>query len=175
MSIFWALLAVMVTWGGYRLADDYLRRSMLSFGSAEHAWGVVTANAERLMEQDISPAVAKLIVRTVSAAGCGCFVRGMLLGHYLPRSRSTREEADRYWGSLFDEIDSGGQEMGKLFWQFLASVVVYDSFRNPLQGWLFRRALKEMLRPEPSYQAKLEAKSAIFSVVSKRKDKFLPA
>ena len=48
-------------------------------------------------------------------------------------------------------------------------VLVYDTFRNPLQGYLTRRAIKAIAEPKPDFQTKSEAQMTAFSVLSRRK------
>lgn len=169
MTVVITILLLALVYSTYRGADYYLDRSMVSFRNAERAWSELTLLARELVARDLPPRVAKLVVAMTASAGCGCFIRGVIISHYVPQLLRRYPNEERSLGPVFEQIENLDAESRDLFWKFQVHVMVYDSFRNPAQGWLFRRALKETLKPEVSYSTKREAQSAVFSVVARRK------
>lgn len=168
MMITLALLAVLTGYGALRLSQDYLRRSSTSFANAERAWVGVNEAAQKLLDQDIPESVGRVIVALMATAGCGCYVRGMLKGHYLPRFQFRRPQRVASLDQAFKQVEEMSNDQRDLFSSLVAAVMVYDSFRNPLQGWLFRRLLKSYVKPQPPLSAKYEANLAAMSVLSNK-------
>lgn len=169
MNVFIALLSVLLTYAVYRLAFYYLQRSQASFRAADRVGADMATHARTLLDRDIPLRVAKLVVAMSAGAGCGCFVRGIIMVHYVPGWLRPRAVSNRSLDAVFEEIENLDAETKQIFWKFQIAVMVYDSFRNPAQGWLFRHAVRSMLKVEAPYAAKREAQTAIFSVVSRRK------
>lgn len=166
MNIAAAIIIALVAYAAYRLAQDYVRRSQRSFGNASIAWVRLNEMGREIATSDkTSEAVAKVVLGLMLAAGCGCFVRGILISHYLPRAIVMRGGRDDEWDGAFEEIEEMDASDRAAFVQFLMQVVLYDSFRNPLQGWLFRRAIRMRGRlvppPENRYEAQIVASSIL--------------
>lgn len=168
MTLSTAVVIVAVVYGAYRLAGDYIRRSMRSFASAQRAWSELSTTAKEIVEQDIPEPAARAVIGLAGAAGCGCFIRGVMAAHYLPGllRRSVDEPGD--WDQAFTAIGNLSIEQKRSFDRLLALVLVYDSFKNPLQGWFFRRMLRSYVDPEPTFAEKAETQLAAFSVLSRR-------
>lgn len=166
MIIVWAILASAVVYGSFLLASDYVRRSMRSYASAESVWTNLAGTAHELIESDIPASVARMILGLVTMAGCGCFVRGMLLSYYLPIPDGARSKADSVWDQSFADANKLSQEQREKFNHLLGQVMVYDSFTNPLQGWLFRRALKAFMRNEQTFAQRASTQLTVLSVLS---------
>lgn len=169
MKIAVAILIVLIAFGAYRLAQDYVRRSLTSFGSAERSQADMAEAARTLIESEPPPAVAKLVITMSLMAGCGCFVRGMLASHYLPRATVNRGKAEGRWAQAFAEAEGLSWEMRDIFAKFLIQVIIYDSFRNPFQGYLLRHTLENIVRPQPSLGTFLEARMTALSVVNSKR------
>lgn len=163
-----ALLAVLFGFGIFRLAQDYVRRSARSFASAERAWEGVKVAADDLLKNDVPETVARVVLALMATAGCGCYVRGMLVSHYLPRAQIVESEKSGQWDKAFGDVDALPHEQRDQFSKLLAAVVVYDSFRNPLQGWLFRRLIKSFIKVQQPITAQYEAKMTALSVLSRK-------
>lgn len=169
MNTLLVILLLAVGLGAYRLASDYVQLSMRSFASAERVWLDVSSSAARVLDLGIPQNVAKLVVMLTATAGCGCFVRGMLIGHYLPR-RANKATQDNSLSGAFSDLESLDANVRNEVWTLLSQVMVYDSFRNPLQGWLFRRMLKNfVLAPaQANMVTKLEAQLTAISVLRRK-------
>jgi hypothetical protein len=168
MTVVLALVVFTVFYGAYLLARDFVTRSIRSYGNAESVWSDLVNTADKLMDDDIPESVATAVLGLVVVAGCGCFVRGMLVSHYLPRPSPSKSEGSGHWNKAFEDVENLTADQRSNFYQLLATVVVYDSFRNPLQGWLFRRVLKSFLQPNPSFVQKAETQITAFSILARR-------
>ncbi len=144
----------------------YFTRARTSLRAAESALFEIERKAEDLLQQDLPVNVARVVIAMVYAAGCGCFVRAMLLGHYLPR----RHVATGVVREGNKEIETLNLETREKISELMMLVIIYDSFRNPLQGWLFRRILKEYTRSSEKIEmnAKWEARLATMAVVDRK-------
>lgn len=168
MTVAVAFVVLAVFYGAYLLARDFVSRSIRSYGSAEQVWSDLVGASDKLMDADIPESVARAVLGLVAAAGCGCFVRGMLINHYLPRPSLVKSGDAGPWNKAFEDVEDLTAEQRGDFYQLLAAAVVYDSFRNPLQGWLFRRILKTFLQPNPSFIQKAETQITAFSILTRR-------
>ena len=168
MNVVFALLAVLAGFGAFRISQDYLRGSSRSFASAERAWTGVTDAASKLIDQDIPESVGRVAVALMATAGCGCYVRGMLKKHYLPRVQFRKPPRIAALDEAFRDVEKMSNEQRDLFSDLVANVIVYDSFRNPLQGWLFRRLLRAYVKPQPPLTAKYEANMTAMDVLSQK-------
>lgn len=168
MTIIIALLAVLIGFGSFRLAQDYLRRSATSFASAERAWEGVKGAADDLLKNDVPETVARVVLALMVTAGCGCYVRGMLVSHYLPRFPTREPEQSGQWDRAFVDVDALPNDQRDQFSKLIVAVVVYDSFRNPLQGWLFRRLITSFVKAQQPIAAKYEAKMTALHVLSRK-------
>lgn len=167
MNVVWAVLACAAVWAIYRLLEDYTRRSLRSYASAERVWADLNSTARSLLERDIGVHLAHNILSLSIAAGCGCFVRGLLIQHYLPAFITNRKRSNSEVENGFREAESLTGEAKQEFNQLLALVMLYDSFRNPFQGWLFKRVLSSYAR-RPSFRELREAELASYSVLSRK-------
>lgn len=161
-------LALLVPVAIFRLAQDYVRRSMRSFGKADKVWADLVHSAESLLEDDIPEHLARSIVALMRLAGCGCFVRGVVTAHYLPfLSRTGGGEGAE---DAFIEFDALDGEQRERFWALLSAVILYDGFRNPFQGLLFRNMIRTYYRPSPRLSAreKLQAALTAFGVLGRK-------
>lgn len=166
--IAFAAFAIVITYGVFRVLEDYIRRSERSFGTAERVWTDLNKLLTELLQSEVPSAVAQLAVMIGAVTGCGCFVRGVLMSHYLPRAFIMPPQNSRF-EVAFLAVEKLDAHQRKLFEQVMGMAIVYDSFRNPLQGWLFRRLLRSATQSEPSYSTKLETQLATASVLSKKK------
>lgn len=170
MTLSFALVAVALTFGVYLLAATYVRRSVRSFASAKRAWSDLNASVQAFLAEDVPQSAARVAVGLMSAAGCGCFVRGVLISHYLPRvSVLPRSAGAIKWEKDFSDLANLRADQKAKFERVIGLVIIYDSFRNPLQGWAFRRMMRSFASAEPSFTEKLEAQLAAVSVLSRRK------
>lgn len=169
MIVALALIAVMAVWLVFRVAQDYVRRSLRSFRHAERVWATAMIEARTLMEADIPASVSRLVIELSSLAGCGCFVRGMVASHYFPRAILSNAAPNSTWDGAFADVEALPHEQREKFRKLLALIVLYDSYRNPFQGWLFRRSLKAVMRPDPGFKVQMETQLTAYSVVSRHK------
>lgn len=168
MTIAVALLLILLAFAAYRLTEDYLRRSMRSFANADRVGVRMKLAAEELLGEDIPASVAAAVIGLVYIAGCGCFVRGILIGHYFPRFRAS--SASPRVQQAFDDLDNLPAAHRQKFYDLLGAVIAYDSFRNPLQGWLFRRIAKSYFEGSARMGVveKADATATVFSVLSRK-------
>ena len=169
MIVAFAFVAILATWAMFRIAQDYVRRSIRSFRHAERVWAAAMAEARILMEADIPSSVSRLVIELSSLAGCGCFVRGMVVSHYFPRAIPSNDAPDATWDGAFADVEALPSQQRDQFRKMLALIVLYDSYRNPFQGWLFRRSLKAVIRPDPGFKVQMETQLTAYSVVSRHK------
>lgn len=170
-------LIVLAAYAALRMGEDYVRRSLRSFRRAEAVWADLSATADGLIQSDAPASVKRVVLALMMSAGCGCFVRGMLVSHYLPRvslQQSLRERRSaKMWESAFSDVDSLPAGFKEDFSRLLALVMIYDSYRNPLQGFFFRRLLRSVLQPKLDYGTRAEVQLTAFSVVSKKEPRML--
>lgn len=162
------IVAILMVPAAYVCAAAYVRYSVLSFGRAAQLQAQLTDDLRSFVESDAPPAVSRLAIQLGTMTGCGCFVRGMLVSHYLPRIALTVGDNADHIQRAFDEAGAMAAEQQSAFGRITALVVLYDSFRNPLQGWLFRRMMRTYVRHEQRWDSQLETKLATFSVMSRR-------
>ncbi len=162
------ILAIAVTALLYRLGVMYVRRSMRSFSSGATVWADLHKELRAFIEKEPPVAVAQLAIGLATAAGCGCFVRGVVATHYLPRFRQPRPQPRNPVEPAFNEVRSMEPELQEAFDRIMARVIVYDSYRNPVQGYLFRHIMWTFIQPQQSLASQLETKLAAFSVMSRR-------
>lgn len=150
-------------------ANIYLKRSQRSLKAASRTWVDVSALAHDIVSDKTIPAVvANHAILLASATGCGCFVRGMLLGHYFGAAvaRPKTIAGERYVSELSEARSRLDPEKRGRLDDLVMRAIVYDSFANPLQGWLFRRVLAK--RVSQSEQL-FEARQVVPSVVARRR------
>jgi len=163
--IAFGIIAIAVVYGAVRLLTDYLQRSQRSFASAQIAWNEVDRAVLELLDSDVPAVVAQLAILIARLTGCGCFVRGVLMSHYLPRfTVKPKPQLEVAFASL-NELSP---KQKKLFDQVIATAVVYDSYRNPLIGGLFRRLVKSAIQSQHTYSATLETQLAAAAVLSRK-------
>lgn len=172
------LFAVLISVGVMILADRYVTRSLRSYQFADIMLSRVMENLTKLTEGDLPVGAARISFMLASTAGCGCFVRAVLLSHYLPSSWASaifggvrQNPSPEFEHDLFD-MDELSAEQGKHFSQLVASVIIYDGYRNPLSGWLFRRIVRAYA--EPSYTDRERAEITTFSVLGRKVASHLP-
>jgi hypothetical protein len=166
MTISFAIIFCAIIYGSYRLAFDYVTKSKGSFSHAEVIWNEITRISRDIIDSDIPPSVARAVVGLVSTAGCGCFVRGMLLSYYLPTPSGVDKNPGKEWERSFDDLRHLSDVQRDLFNQLMARVIVYDSFRNPLQGLLFRRALKSFMKNEQTFVQRMRTELTVLKILS---------
>ena len=169
MTILISIIAVLLVWAVFKGLEYYLTRSLRSFRKAETHWPKLVAQSQELLAMQISAGFASVVFQLMATAGCGCYVRGMLLSHYLPVAwLADDSDKSRDVDVAFRDIERAPAEQREAFAKLVAQVVVYDSFRNPLQGWLLRRVMKQVLRPEPSVKVRYESQITVRSVLARR-------
>jgi hypothetical protein len=162
-------------WVGFRLSEYYTLRSLRSYRNAERIWADLNRVAQSLLQRDITADVAFNVFALACTAGCGCYVRTLLINHYLPwasdigKARRSRPEVDRG----FHDIEQLVGEAKSEFRELMALVIAYDSFRNPLQGWLLRRMLGSHFK-RPGFRESREAEIASYKVLSHEKTVIRP-
>ncbi|QLC25773.1 hypothetical protein HFP57_12605 [Parasphingopyxis algicola] len=163
MIAFFALIIGAVIW----LSERYFAWAKQNLAHAAAMQPKLTAKAARLIEDEDTPeSVARVVFWLAAAAGCGCFVRGFVIYHYLPRfGRSDKDSASL--DEAFGDVEKLPVDDRKEFFEFLAMVIAYDSYENPLQGWLFRRAIRSFFNKQTmSFQDRLIAMGTAFSILS---------
>ena len=148
----------------YWLSSRYIQYAQRSFVTASMVGNDLNKAVREVLDAEAPSIIARLSIQLMAIAGCGCFVRGILIGHYLPRV--TINSTDDAAQAAFNELSQMSPELQAKFNKVVALVFIYDSYRNPLQGAMFRRIMRSFLRPEPRWSDQLEAKLAAFSVVS---------
>jgi hypothetical protein len=161
---------LLLAYTAVRLSQDYMAKSLVSYGHAERTWAEVNKLARELLAQDVSPNVAKSVIALAHLTGCGCFVRGVLLQHYFP-SLVSKPSAPQRTAAAMNEVDALNSQTRELFGKFLAVVIANDSFRNPLQGLLFRRVLQSYATPKQGFRERREAELTAFSVLNRKNTK----
>jgi hypothetical protein len=154
--------------GAYWLADYYVCRSMRSFQTAEDVWHKLNGAASELLTHDIPESVSRMVVALTFLAGCGCFVRGVLIAHYLPRVRLASSNSQSQWEQAFNDLGNLDPLQRSAFERLLGFVIIYDSFKNPFQGWLFRRVTRSFTKSVPSFKERAEAQLTALDVLSRR-------
>lgn len=167
VPVLYALAAIVIS---VAAASYYVKRSLGSFRRAEAVQRELEKQASDIIDMAESVALKRYVLSMVALAGCGCFVRGMLALHFLPRLTSSIDQDDQSFDEVMSEIDEASSEFRKKFSNFTIHLVVYDSFRNPLQGWLLRHALTSLTKPVPqaNFVARQEAMIATFSVIGRK-------
>lgn len=180
MKLIAAIFLILVGYAAIRLAEDYVRRSMNSFQKADRVWADLRQTADTLLRASVPDSVSRLILALMLAAGCGCFVRGMLKSHYLPRvslglgKKSTR--TSKAFDKAFLDVGFLPPDLQADFSRLMALVILYDSYRNPLQGYLFRHLINSITKPDLDFGTRAEVELTAFSVLSrKRAPQLLPA
>ncbi len=155
-----------------RLLEEFLRRSLNSFRHADCVWSDLSQTARDLAEADVPTSVRRVVLALMMSAGCGCYVRGMFVSHFLPRIflgiRGGEKNRRGQWDQAFFDVDALPAPLSKEFSKLIALVVVYDSYRNPLQGYFFRRLIRSISKIKLDYGTHAEAELTAFSVISKR-------
>jgi hypothetical protein len=171
MTIF--LITVLFVAGVYRLAVGYVRRSLRSFGSAERVFGDIETASNAILDKRIPQSVARFVVSLVMQAGCGCFVRGFLMRHYLPRISVRYQDGNREVSVAMDDIDRLDPDVRKMIWDLIALIIVYDGYRHPMSGWIFRHALKAFDSPlaQAGIETRLETWQTAVSVLRRKSAK----
>lgn len=141
---------------------------MRSFENAEFAWRELAAEARAIVEADVPTNVAKVVIALAATAGCGCYVRGLLMAHYLPKFLIVRGDRNGKWSGSLEAVDNLPSELREKFQRMMMLVILYDGYRNPAHGWLFRRVMKSYTQGRQSFQEKLETKLTAASVLSRR-------
>jgi hypothetical protein len=167
----WLGLLVVVVWGAYRLAEDIVRRSLNSFQTADRVWSDLKTKSQEITDAaQVPEEVCRIVYALTASAGCGCYVRGMIMHHYLP-ALSTRKPdtpSEQRWSESFDKIAELPIEVQRKLAELIMLVFVYDSFKNPVQGWIFRRIVRSAANPSPNFAARTEAELTAFSVLSRK-------
>lgn len=130
--------------GGGLFAELYIRRARRSYVNAARVWVMVRMTADDIVTGNFPREAKEIALDLALAAGCGCFVRGVLLQHWLPtvmagfrRSRGGNgvNQIERTMGAL-------SAHQRKKMDTLIGAVLVYDSLSNPFQGYLLRRAVR---------------------------------
>lgn len=160
------------------LINTYVNRSLRSYQSASAMLGHVTENLEELTKSEPPVGVARLGFMLASTAGCGCYVRAVLMSRYLPTplassifGGSGRGKSKEVEHDMFD-LDKLTPEQRQHFSKLVASVIVYDGYRNPLSGWAFRKMMDA--HTETSYTQREGAELTIFSVLARKASTHTP-
>jgi hypothetical protein len=167
MTLALAIMLIGIAALAYMLAAQYVAFATRSFASANKVWNDLNEKANAILEEDIPVGVARIVFALTATAGCGCYVRGMLIGLYAPVPRGAMSHSDASWDKAFGGLDALPQKTRDEVSRLMAIAMVYDSYRNPLQGWIFRHAVKQYARGEPSFFDKLEAQLLALSVLSR--------
>jgi hypothetical protein len=160
----WLIVTVVAAVAMTLLLDRYLRRSAKSFMRGEEIWSELQTNAAQIVENERYPLGVACLAHALSeAAGCGCFVRAMLMGHYTPKLlfwRRQRAAAKLQHTPWVDDLSQLSEAQKKQLNTLFIKVIIFDSYANPLQGWLLRRLVRNHFAPE--------AKKAVLSVVARK-------
>lgn len=169
------LVALLLLIAGALLASIYTRRAPRSVARSQIFWKAFKTDVERVIRDDSYPQpVAEFVYELAMTAGCGCYVRQMLVTHYLPSlwSRLSEEASEK---PREREFDAAMQALSKpkreQIKRIMVTAIVFDSFYNPFQGWLFRRVLNGYKNPQPSTYRKVdmqEASHVTYKVVRNR-------
>ena len=124
MTVSYALLIAVLTTGIYLVASSYVHRSKRSYSNADRVWSDLNSHALELLKADIPKPISLLVVALSRTAGCGCFVRGALLSHYLPIRVAGRDAGDNGVKSAFDSIDKLTPELRQSIGKLLALVML---------------------------------------------------
>lgn len=158
------------------IVQTYLRRAAHSYELASEVWGTVYRRADGILAGRYPAPVKAMAYGLAHTAGCGCYVRQMLLRHYLPSVATAREQASSKAppSALVKAIEGLRSSQRREIDLLIGAVVVYDGFSNPLQGWVFRRLMRgywnipAKSRPLPKKEYR-EAEAAAVNVVARKK------
>jgi hypothetical protein len=157
--------SAMVAYGAVKI---YVRRSMNSFQMAEFVWGKLAAEAQAIIEADVPASVGKVVLALAATAGCGRYVRGLLIAHYLPTFVIARGDRQGRWSGSLEAVENLPPEIRDRFEHMMALVMIYDGYRNPVHGWFFRRVMKSYTESKRTFEQKLETKLTAVSVLSRK-------
>lgn len=158
----------------------YVRRSMRSFASAEFVrTKILDVTARELLATPGLPKeVAHLVLSIFHLAGCGCLIRGILLGRLMllftgARGDRERRAAQHRTDRAFSILERQDASVREKFGELIAYATIYDSFANPLQGWLFRHVLRTYMTPRPklSPEEKLKGEMIAVSILRRGTDR----
>lgn len=141
------ILVALVIIGGL-LAEMYIRRARRSYANAGRVWVMVRESASAIVEGNFPREAKEIALDLALAAGCGCFVRGVLLQHWVPTIMAATRHHRRGSGPNQVEATMNAltQSQRKRMDTLIGAVLVYDSLANPLLGYLFRRAIRSFSR-----------------------------
>lgn len=166
MIAVFAILGASMVWIAFRLCEYYVSRATRSYAHAEKAWSEAMTLAHEILEKDIPLSVAQLIVATSALAGCGCFVRGLIASAYLPHTRREKSESSNSWDGAFTDLEALDSENRKLFNDFLVRIVIYDSYKNPISGKIFRSIVRS--KSSNNTALRLETQLTTYSLLSRK-------
>ena len=157
--------------GIFAAANMYVKRSLRSFRKADVLLNRMDDALHKLIDSDVPIGVARVGFLLMGTAGCGCYVRGILYSHYMPPplarlvaggpKRNSPVERDLLDMNKLDE----GQR--RIFSELIGTVVMYDGYRNPLSGWLFRHMLRSS--QPPSFTERADTEVTTVSILSRQK------
>jgi hypothetical protein len=89
-----------------------------------------------------------------------------LLNYYLPAPDGIKKVADEEWQRSFSDLRQLSEAQREKFNQLIVCAIVYDSYRNPLQGWLFRHAIKSFMKNEQTFVQRVKTELTVLRVLS---------
>ena len=161
----------------FAIARKYVDRSLRSYRSADAMLGKISDNLTRLAEADAPLGVARIGFMLAATTGCGCYVRGILYSHYMPSSLARLIAGGPKRGSSFErdlaDLAKLNAAQRSAFSDLIVSVIIYDSYRNPLSGWLFRHMIRSYDRP--SFTERADAEVTAVSILSRKGSGKIPS
>lgn len=170
-------LTVFSAVGLFVLARVYVVRSIRSLRAAEPTLTKINEQLEKLIKEDVPVGAARVAFMLATTAGCGCYVRGVIFSHYLPPAVfrfffGARQAKPAVEHDLF-ELDKLNEAQRHMFSDLITSVIIYDGFRNPLSGWIFRHVIRKGHRP--TFTERGDTELTTVTVLSRAKPKVVPA
>lgn len=164
---------------GFIALDRYFVMAKDSLEKAEEALFDIEKTALKILDSDITKSTALIVVGLIGTAGCGCYVRGMLRDAIAPWARIphrlTMTDMGKKVQQGYDDLDDSKPSVRDDFHALIALTIIYDSYKNPLSGLLFRRFLKNVTsNSSNSVTAKRKAELTAIDVITSKSKVLLP-
>lgn len=173
----WTTFALMVALAVLALSfavSRWLAYATRSTRAAIAFWPMVEQSALKLMSDKYPPEVRSMAMQLGMTTGCGCYVSGFLVSHYMPwldrlLSGKPSNNDERIIATL-KRLDTRQRDQVD---KMIAATLFYDSLTNPLRGSMVRRVIKyrveqaqSVRKPQDLPMPTVEAKKSVIHTVT---------